>query len=119
MTKEEMLERLAKFETGLTMKNTLAEIKSAYSEQYGEQEELAPAVYEKIEKIIDRSYHFQYSKTETLQDFLKGCTQQTVLQDYKRKRKGKADFIHDGKRIIADLKCVGNLDRFLQEIQYA
>jgi hypothetical protein len=100
------------------MKNTLPEIKAAYQEKYGDQQELAPAVYETIERIVERSYNFQYSKTETLQDFLKGCESQTVLQDDQRKRKGKADFIHNGKRIIADLKCVGNLDRFLSEIAY-
>lgn len=118
MTKEEMLDKLSKFDTGLTMKNTLADIKALYTTHYGEQEEITQGMYDKISTIVERSYNFQYSKTESLQDFIAWCEKQTTLQDDKRKRKGKADFIHKGKKVIADLKCVWNLDRFLSEIAY-
>jgi hypothetical protein len=118
MTKEEMLEKLAKFDTGLTMKNTVKDIKAVYEEHYGVQEQLEPAVYRTIERVVERSYNFRYDKTSTLQDFIAECEWQTVLQDDKRMRKGKADFINMKRKIIADLKVVGNLDRFLMEIQY-
>lgn len=118
MTKEEMLEKLVKFDTPLTMKNTLAEIKSAYATHFGDQKELAPKLYETIERVVERAYNFRYDKHSTLQDFIAECETQSTLQDDKRKRKGKADFINPTRKIIADLKVVGNLDRFLMEIQY-
>jgi len=79
---------------------------------------LAPAVYDTIVRVVESLKAMPYSPKESLLEFLGQCETQTILEDQNRHRKGKTDIIHRARKVISDLKCVGNLDKVLEAVQF-
>lgn len=77
---------------------------------------IAPGVYDTIIKVIQSHDNFQYDANRTTLQLFSECETQKVVTSLSRK--GKLDFYHKDDNLVIDLKIVGNLERFTEEIHY-
>jgi len=85
---------------------------------YEFKKEMPKPAFDAINKMLHRARNFQYNQDTTLMEFIEECDCQKICVSDEWGVRGKFDFLNKKRKVIADLKTTGQLDKILKELIY-